>query len=169
MPVAIIGRGAASVSPKKARQTKDVVSTVSPLEAFADAPVEQDVVVTSADESEKAALLQNSSTDDAKTRLLSGDSSESSESAGTMVSVEGTPRTQRVRGLVYVVVAGFNFSIMSTSIKYACRYMSPHEAGLWRTVLALVFNYVRTRDDLDSYTRVRSRESSNEAVLLVCG
>ncbi|TYZ62619.1 hypothetical protein PybrP1_002379, partial [[Pythium] brassicae (nom. inval.)] len=149
MQNAIIGRCTAPASPKRSRRAKDAAARqVSPFANGADTTPEQGATASvSAGSDDLAALLESTKIDDAKTKLLAaGASSESRDSSENMVSVEGgASRGRRVRGLAYVVIAGFNFSVMSTCAKYACRYMSPHELGLWRVLLALLINYIVVR------------------------
>lgn len=148
MPSAIIGRCTAPASPKRLQRVKDAATCkVSPFANSADTPTEHGAKASvSAEPDDHVAVLESSKSDDAKTKLLAaGGSSEPSENPESAVGMEGgAPRGRQVRGLVYVVIAGFNFSVMSTCAKYACRYMSPHEVGLWRVVLALLFNSVRS-------------------------
>ncbi|KAG7391240.1 hypothetical protein PHYPSEUDO_005601 [Phytophthora pseudosyringae] len=52
---------------------------------------------------------------------------------------------KRVRGLGFIVFAGFNFSIASICIKYASHRVTSHETVFWRMIIALVLNYVWAR------------------------
>jgi hypothetical protein len=62
---------------------------------------------------------------------------------GSMVAVTQAKTTaQRLRALGYIVFSAFNFSIMSTCIKYASRFMSSTETVFWRCSTAWFMNYV---------------------------
>ncbi|GMF37625.1 unnamed protein product [Phytophthora fragariaefolia] len=50
---------------------------------------------------------------------------------------------EKVTGLGYIVIAAFNFSIVSASVKYASHYANSNIIVFWRMLIGLMMNCVR--------------------------
>lgn len=53
------------------------------------------------------------------------------------------PRLDAFMGLIYVAMSAVCFSLVSTCVKYATYSMTSMEFIFWRSIVALVLNYVR--------------------------
>jgi hypothetical protein len=55
----------------------------------------------------------------------------------------GTWSLEKVRGLGYIVIAAFNFSIVSACVKYSSHYANSNIIVFWRMMIGLAINCVR--------------------------